>query len=119
MVQYSCDVCGRIKQEGEEWILGFAAENRGVKAARREIVISPQWDENRAVDWLAVHFCSEEDKDKYTAALFAETPRPLEAQGGVPTRMRVITRKATVSGAPRAKTSAKRGSRVDQKRKRA
>jgi hypothetical protein len=73
MLQYVCDGCGNIKQPGEVWILGFAAERLGVRAARREITIAPAWDENRAVQWFAVHFCSEECKDDYVARLFGET----------------------------------------------
>lgn len=118
MVHYSCDFCGQIKQNGEQWILGFAAENRGTKAARREIIIAPEWDEDRAVDWLAVHFCSEGHKDKYTAALFAKPPRPLDAKPGVPTRLRVVTRKAGLRGVTAAKTAARPGA-VSARRKRA
>jgi len=72
MLQYVCDGCGNIKQPGETWILGFAAERLGVRAARREITIAPAWDENRAVQWFAVHFCSEQCKDDYVARLFGE-----------------------------------------------
>jgi hypothetical protein len=108
MVHYSCDFCGRMKQEDERWILGFAAENRGVTAARREIVIAPQWDEDRAVDWLAVHFCSQEHKDQYTAALFAAAPRPLDTG----TRLHVVRR-------PQGATKPKSSSRRDPTRKRA
>src|SRR5919108_5885319 len=58
------------------WILGFAAEAVGVTAARREITIAPQWNEAKAVDYLAVHFCSEECRQKYMAQLFgAESPK--------------------------------------------
>jgi hypothetical protein len=107
MVHYSCDFCGRMKQAGEEWFLGFAAENRGVTAARREIVIAPQWDEDRAVDWLAVHFCSAEHKDQYTAALFAAAPRPLDTT--TTAAVRVLTRKPTGRGtAVKKKTAVRR-----------
>jgi hypothetical protein len=74
MLQYVCDNCGRVKGDRETWILGFAAERLGARAARREITIAPVWDENRAVQWFAVHFCSEECKDTYVARLFGEAP---------------------------------------------
>jgi hypothetical protein len=35
MLQYVCDGCGNIKQHGEVWILGFAAERLGVRGAAR------------------------------------------------------------------------------------
>jgi hypothetical protein len=72
MVTYKCDFCGRIKDPRETWILGFAAENIGITQARREVAISAKWDDVRAVDWLAVHFCSVECKDKYMDKLFNE-----------------------------------------------
>jgi hypothetical protein len=74
MLQYVCDNCGTVKAEGESWILGFAAERLGARAARREVTIAPAWDENRAVQWFAVHFCSVECKDTYLERLFGETP---------------------------------------------
>jgi hypothetical protein len=74
MLQYVCDNCGTVKGERDNWILGFAAERLGTRAARREITIAPAWDENRAVQWFAVHFCSEECKDTYVARLFGEAP---------------------------------------------
>lgn len=70
MLQYVCDNCGAVKGESEEWVLGFAAERLGISEARREITIAPRWDENRAVQWFAVHFCSIECKDEYIDRLF-------------------------------------------------
>ena len=74
MVRYECDFCHTLKNKDEAWILGFAAENIGVTAARREVTILPQWDEARAVDYLAVHFCSEQCRQNYLANLFGEEP---------------------------------------------
>ena len=74
MLRYECDNCQKLKGKNEEWILGFAAENIGVKAARREITFFSQWNEDEAVDWLAVHFCSERCNQDYTSRLFGDTP---------------------------------------------
>ena len=72
MIVYKCDSCGRLKEPKEAWILGFAAENIGITQARRQVAITSKWDEARAVDWLAVHFCSQECKNHYMERLFAE-----------------------------------------------
>ena len=72
MVRYECDFCHRLKENDETWILGFAAENIGVTAARREVTILPSWDEVRSVDYLAVHFCCEQCRQNYMANLFGE-----------------------------------------------
>ncbi len=47
MVRHECDFCHRLKAPDETWILGFAVENIGVTAARREIVIASAWDPKR------------------------------------------------------------------------
>ncbi len=70
MVRFECDSCHRLKQEAEVWILGFAAEMIGVSVARREISIASAWDDARAVDRLAVHFCSDECQQRYMGELF-------------------------------------------------
>jgi hypothetical protein len=74
MVRYECDFCRRLKQQDEAWILGFAAENIGVTAARREVTILPHWDESRAPAYLAVHFCCEQCRQNYMKNLFGEEP---------------------------------------------
>ena len=76
MVRFECDTCGALKEAGEEWILGHAAENIGVTAARREIGFSSAWNDNLAVEPLAVHFCSEECRADYMRRLFGEAPQP-------------------------------------------
>jgi hypothetical protein len=90
MIRFQCDGCGRIKEEGEVWILGFAAENIGVTSARREISIASSWDRPRAVEPLAVHFCSDECRATYMSALFGETAQTLD--GSVATTKRRMKR---------------------------
>lgn len=96
MVRYECDFCHRLKNKGEAWILGFAAENIGVTAARREVSILPLWDEARAVDYLAVHFCCEQCRQNYMARLFGEEP----AEGEIVEEVAVVPRKRIVRQYP-------------------
>src|SRR5215471_3583473 len=86
MVRFECDTCGRLKEEGESWILGLAAENIGVTSARREISIANAWERGRAVDRLAVHFCSDRCRAQYMGALFGETPGTRAGEGTVTKR---------------------------------
>ena len=95
MIRFQCDGCGRIKEEGEVWILGFAAENIGVTSARREISIASSWDRPRAVETLAVHFCSDECRATYMTALFGDSAQVQDGSVAV-TRRRV---KRVVPGA--------------------
>jgi hypothetical protein len=70
LLQYVCEWCKRTKKDGEEWILGFAAEKVGPASARREITIIADWSERWASHRLAVHFCSEKHKENFIRALF-------------------------------------------------
>jgi hypothetical protein len=74
MIRFECDSCRRLKEPGEDWILGFAAESIGVVSARREISIADVWDRPRAVEALAVHFCSNKCRARYVNDLFSEVP---------------------------------------------
>ena len=80
MIRFSCDWCSRMKGPREEWILGIAAETVGYTAVRREATILSDWDRERAVLPLAVHFCSPQCKDKYMAQLFDSKARAEEAE---------------------------------------
>ena len=84
-MRFQCDNCSRMKKPGEIWILGFAAESLGVTAARREISIVSAWDEDQAVQPLAVHFCCDECRAGYMAKLFGNTPEA-ELGGAIQTR---------------------------------
>jgi len=86
MIRFQCDTCGRLKENGDAWILGFAAENLGISSARREVSISGTWDRARAVDTLAVHFCSDQCRAEYMDALFGETPTTREGEATVTKR---------------------------------
>jgi len=88
MIRFQCDSCGRLKEEGEVWILGFAAENIGVTSARREIAIASSWDRPRAAEPLAVHFCSDVCRATYVTALFGGTAEVQDGAVAV-TRRRV------------------------------
>lgn len=90
MRTYVCDWCKRVKQNGERWILGFAAERIGISGIQREFSIASGWSEQSADHRLAVHFCSEEHKNSYVTALFM----PVVSNSGV-TKRRRHTRKAS------------------------
>ena len=87
MVRFQCDTCERLKEENENWILGFAAENIGVTSARREISIADAWERSGAVEHLAVHFCSDDCRAKYVQTLFSGSPETLQGDATVPRRI--------------------------------
>jgi hypothetical protein len=93
MLRYECDNCHRFKNNDEAWILGFAAERIGAVSARREITIANSWDEDRAVNLLAVHFCSDECRAEYMQAMFGDDSAPVIRELElVPQKERVVTK---------------------------
>ena len=70
MMEFCCDTCHTRKKAGQRWILGFAAESAGARAERRDIRILTTWADERAVQSLALHFCSERCREKYVTWLF-------------------------------------------------
>lgn len=111
MVRFECDNCHRLKNFDEAWILGFAAEMIGAVSARREITIASTWDEERALDRLAVHFCSDECRAEYMQAIFGDDSAPVIRELEiVPERTKVVTKipAARTTTTSRKKSTAKR-----------
>jgi hypothetical protein len=93
MLRYECDNCRQLKEADEAWILGFAAERIGALSARREVNIVSTWDDNRAVQRLAVHFCSDQCRAEYMEAFFGEEATPaIEEIEVVPSENKVIAK---------------------------
>jgi hypothetical protein len=68
--------------------------------------ILPAWDETRAVDYLAVHFCSDECRRKYMTELFGEEPAQTEVAESVtqtPARVAAVPEKHIVREFPGSK----------------
>ena len=65
MLQYVCEVCRKVKPENQEWILGFDVQVEGERVMKRSLVFADGWDEKRAIEWSAIHLCSETCKQKY------------------------------------------------------
>jgi len=88
VLQFVCDWCKRVKPPGnQDWIVGVAAENVAPTAARREVVVHTHWNRDEAVGPFAVHFCCEQCKDNYIAAMFdkpAVTVKPRRAKRALP-----------------------------------
>jgi hypothetical protein len=115
MIRFDCDWCRRTKAPDEIWVLGLAAESVAATAARREVSILPVWKRDTAVHPLAVHFCSEQCKDDYMDALFAERPLPaVEVVAETAVSRRAPQKKSTGVSSARAK-----GRSTGKRRKRA
>lgn len=66
MHQFVCKVCGKRETLPYNWILAF--ENEGKEdTSHQTITLLGKWDDQRAGEWNAVHFCSESCKEEYVS----------------------------------------------------
>jgi hypothetical protein len=65
MLQYICEVCHKVKPENQEWILGFDVQVEGERVMKRSLVFADAWEDERAIEWTAIHICSDACKQKY------------------------------------------------------
>jgi hypothetical protein len=63
-MEYLCRFCGRRKGDSEDWLLGFEGTGAG-KVMKYVITLLGKWDEQRASEPNAVHFCSTACQSKY------------------------------------------------------
>jgi hypothetical protein len=74
-MEYLCKHCGKRKSEAQGWLLAFELAKPFVESPmfpRNTIVLLEKWDEQRARESKAVHFCSKECQDEYVAKWYAD-----------------------------------------------
>lgn len=107
MLQYSCDFCGRVKNPKDTWLLGLAAETVSPTSAHRTVSMAVTWDEDRAVDPLAVHFCSVRCKENYIKSLFNREPAEGEVVEEETVELLPSTRRRTTPKSARHSTQSR------------
>jgi len=55
---FLCSFCGKRKGDAEEWLLGFEGRKEKSVVMKYAISLLGKWDERRASEPNAVHFCS-------------------------------------------------------------
>jgi hypothetical protein len=73
--EFFCKTCGKRKGDAECWLLGF--EGSAKPAMKYTINLRVKWDEQRAREPNAVHFCSAECQNKYVAASYGDDTWPI------------------------------------------
>lgn len=63
-MEYVCKYCGRVKGNASGWLLGFEGIAGG-KTMKGAISLLGKWDEKRANERTALHFCSIACQTKY------------------------------------------------------
>jgi hypothetical protein len=71
-MKYACSVCGRPQETDENWRVGFENTGPATSGIEKTIVVLHRWDEQRAEEPNAVHFCSEKCEQEYLAVWYGE-----------------------------------------------
>ena len=69
-MEFVCKFCGKQKGDAKGWLLGF--EKMSPTWKRNTIILLRGWDEQRAGEPTAVHFCSTACQDKYVSKNFGD-----------------------------------------------
>ncbi len=71
MVRITCDNCGKEKPQPEKqrgpehWILGWDIMTETPHAKQHSVRFLDRWDDRRAFEIGAIHFCSDRCRDAY------------------------------------------------------
>jgi len=72
MVTITCDTCGAESRPNVEhpknkspWIQGYDLRSESPRMVQHSVRLLDRWDDRRIAEFGAVHFCSEECKNKY------------------------------------------------------
>lgn len=69
-MDFQCKFCGKQKGEEEGWLVGL--EKLSPTWKKNSIILLRRWDEQRAGEPNAVHFCSSRCQDKYVSQNFGD-----------------------------------------------
>lgn len=73
-MEFTCKICGKRKTDTDGWRVGFEGTKQGARVMKYNIALLNRWDEQRAQESNAVHFCSSACQEKYLAKNYGDEP---------------------------------------------
>jgi hypothetical protein len=70
--EFVCRVCGKWKGDEQDWLLGFEGSGGPGKVMKYTITLLGKWDEQRASEANALHFCSAACQNKYVCKNYGD-----------------------------------------------
>jgi hypothetical protein len=70
--EYFCSFCGKRKGDAKDWLLGFEGMKQKSVVMKYTINLLRKWDEGRASEPNAVHFCSIACQDQYLSRNYGD-----------------------------------------------
>ena len=71
-MEYFCRSCGKRKDDAQGWLLAFEGSRQPGRVMKYTITLLRKWDEQRASEGNAVHFCSAACQDKYLSRNYGD-----------------------------------------------
>ncbi len=67
-----CSCCGKRKDNAADWLLGFEGTKEKNVVMKYAIVLLGKWDESRASEPNALHFCSAACQNRYVSQKYGD-----------------------------------------------
>ena len=64
-MEFFCKLCGKPKGDAEGWLIGFEGTRGAGIVMKYTITLLGKWDEQRASETNAIHFCSTACQSSY------------------------------------------------------
>ena len=71
-MEFLCKLCGQRKGAAQGWLVGFERPGQPGTDIQNTIILLCRWDEQRAGEWDAVHFCSMACQDRYLSKNYGD-----------------------------------------------
>ena len=71
-MEFLCKTCGERKGDAESWLLGFEGSDKPWRTMKYTINLLGKWDDQRANERNAVHFCSAECQNEYVCKSYGD-----------------------------------------------
>ncbi len=69
---FLCSFCGKRKGDANDWLLGFEGSKQKSLVMKYTITLLGKWDEQRACEPNAVHFCSTACQERYLSRNYGD-----------------------------------------------
>jgi len=79
-MEFFCSFCGKPKKDAKDWLLAFEGTKEKSVVMKYTITLLDKWDEKRARQPNAVHFCSRACQDNYLAKNYGDGTWPAQSQ---------------------------------------
>jgi hypothetical protein len=71
-MEFVCRLCGKRKGDAEDWLLGFEGTREAGTVMKYTVTLLGKWDEQRAREQNAIHFCSTACQSNYLSKNYGD-----------------------------------------------